>query len=150
MTYARGREILDADSHVMELPDFLDEFIEPELAGRLRRRALAAVAPLVDKAVAQADARRSDANEAAIAEERLLTDKGWLAMGAFDSQERSHALDLLGFQRQLVFATFATAMFVGSDVAVSLAPDTPVPRLPNGTLVQRISSVTARSAEPPL
>ena len=107
MTYAGTRDILDADSHVMELPDFLDEFIEPELAGRLRRRALAAVAPLVDKAVAQADARRSDANEAAIAEERLLTDKGWLAMGAFDSQERSHALDLLGFQRQLVFATFA-------------------------------------------
>jgi predicted TIM-barrel fold metal-dependent hydrolase len=48
---------------------------------------------------------------AALAEERLLDDKGWMAMGGFDPSERSRALDLLGFDGQLVFATFATAMF---------------------------------------
>jgi predicted TIM-barrel fold metal-dependent hydrolase len=73
-------------------------------------------APLVEEAVSRAERRRSSADESATAEERLLVDKGWLAMGAFDSQERSRALDLLGFRRQLVFATFATAMFVGRDV----------------------------------
>src|SRR2546421_182978 len=35
MSYAGTREILDADSHVMELPDFLDEFVQPEIAERL-------------------------------------------------------------------------------------------------------------------
>ncbi len=36
-------------------------------------------------------------------------------MGAFDPVERSHVLDLLGFEGQLVFATFATSMFAGRD-----------------------------------
>src|SRR4030095_6137424 len=53
---------------------------------------------------------------AAPAEEGLMGDKGWLAMGAFDPHERSHVLDLLGFDGQLVFATFATALFAGHDV----------------------------------
>ena len=116
MTYAGTRDILDADSHVMELPDFLDEFVEPDVAERLRRRPLEVAAPLVEEAVSRAERRRSSAEESAMAEERLLVDKGWLAMGAFDSQERSRVLDLLGFRRQLVFATFASAMFVGRDV----------------------------------
>src|SRR5947209_2140437 len=116
MTYAGTRDILDADSHVMELPDFLDEFVEPDIAGRLRRRPLEVAASFVEEAVSRAERRRSSAEESAMAEERLLVDKGWLAMGAFDSQERSRVLDLLGFRRQLVFATFASAMFVGRDV----------------------------------
>jgi predicted TIM-barrel fold metal-dependent hydrolase len=37
-------------------------------------------------------------------------------MGAFDPAERGRVLDLFGFDGQLVFATFATAMFVGRDV----------------------------------
>ena len=50
-----------------------------------------------------------------MAEERLLRDKGWYAMGAFDPVERSRVLDLLGVDGQLVFATFATARFTGKD-----------------------------------
>jgi predicted TIM-barrel fold metal-dependent hydrolase len=117
MSYAGTREILDADSHVMELPDFLDEFLEPELAERLRRDTLEAAKPLVDEAVDRAQARRADAGKATTAEERLLVDKGWLALGAFDPGERSRVLDLLGFRSQLVFATFATTMFLGRDLA---------------------------------
>src|SRR3954453_17107557 len=40
-------------------------------------------------------------------EDALLTKKGWDALGAVDAAERSRALDLLGFDRQLVFSTFA-------------------------------------------
>ena len=29
MSYAEGRAILDADSHLMELPGFLEPFMEP-------------------------------------------------------------------------------------------------------------------------
>jgi len=111
MTYAAGRTILDADSHVMELADFLDEFIDPAQSDRLRRRGMAALARVLDDAVAKADARRTSRDAAAEAEQRLMTDKGWSAMGGFDPTERSHVLDLLGFDGQLVFATFATAMF---------------------------------------
>jgi predicted TIM-barrel fold metal-dependent hydrolase len=116
MTYAGDRRILDADSHVMEPADFLDEHIDPAQRERLRRRAFDAFAPLLERAMAGAAARRSGTAAAAVAEERLLEDKGWLALGAFDPEERSRALDLLGFDGQLVFATFATTMFAGRDV----------------------------------
>ncbi|MHB1854194.1 MAG: amidohydrolase family protein [Acidimicrobiales bacterium] len=111
MTYAGAREILDADSHVMELGDFLDDFIEPGQADRLRRRGMEALAPVFEQAVRRAERRRSDPGMAAKAEEALMADKGWMAMGGFDPAERSRVLDLLGFQGQLVFATFATSMF---------------------------------------
>ena len=116
MTYAQGRRILDADSHVMELADFLDPFIDEAQRGRLRRRGMEALKPVLEAAVGRADARRTDPAKAAKAEERLLQDKGWSAMGAFDASERSRVLDLFGFEGQLVFATFATAMFTGRDV----------------------------------
>lgn len=116
MSYAGGRPILDADSHLMELPGFLDDHIEPDLLDRLRGRSMSRLQPVLDDARAHAAKRASDPAAAARAEERLWIDKGWHAMGAFDPVERSHALDLFGFQAQLVFATFATAMFVGRDV----------------------------------
>jgi predicted TIM-barrel fold metal-dependent hydrolase len=116
MTYAGGRTILDADSHVMELADFLDDFIEPSQRDCLRRGGMEALQPVLDDAVAKSHSRRSDPEKATLAEERLMTDKGWSAMGGFDPVERSRVLDLLGFHAQLVFATFATAMFTGKDL----------------------------------
>ena len=116
MTYAGTREILDADSHVMELDGFLDPFIEPELRDRLRRHSVEALRPVLDEATRLAVARRADPRKAAEAEERLLRDKGWYAMGAFDPQERSRVLDLFDFRGQLVFATFASTLFSGRDL----------------------------------
>src|ERR1051325_3427111 len=116
MSYAGTRELLDADSPVMELPDFLDEFVEPEIAERLRREAFEAAKPLIHEAVTRGPARQAAADHATSAEARLLVEKGWLAMGAFDAAERSRVLDLLGFQSQLVFATFASSMYAGRDL----------------------------------
>jgi len=116
VTYAGPRTILDADSHVMELADFLDEYIDPDQRDRLRRSGMEALRPVLERAVAKAEGRRTDPVVAADAEERLLRDKGWDALGGFDPEERSRALDLLGFGAQLVFATFASAMFAGRDV----------------------------------
>ena len=45
-----------------------------------------------------------------------MTAKGWHALGAFDPAERSRALDLLGFDAQLVFSTFAATQFSGDDI----------------------------------
>lgn len=116
MTYAGGRPMLDADSHLMELPGFLDDHIEPAMLDRLRDRSMSRLRPVLDDAVARAKARADDPATRAAAAERLLLDKGWHAMGAFDPAERSDALDLFGFEAQLVFATFATAQFMGRDL----------------------------------
>ena len=121
MSYADGRPILDADSHLMELPGFLDRFIEADMVDRLKGREMKALAPVLDRATADSEARKADPAVRAEAEARLLQDKGWLAMGAFDPAERHHVLDLFGFSGQLVFATFATAMFVGRDVDLHYA-----------------------------
>ncbi|MBN2622660.1 MAG: amidohydrolase family protein [Acidimicrobiales bacterium] len=116
MTYAGDQRILDADSHVMELSDFLDPHIDDEFRAGLRRKGMDALQPTLDDAIRRASRRREDAAVAAAADERLLQDKGWSALGAFDPAERSHALDLFGFDGQLVFATFATSMFTGRDL----------------------------------
>jgi uncharacterized protein len=115
MSYTGSRPTLDADSHLMELPGFLDPFIEESMRDRLRGRTMARLAPVLDAATAAAERRRQDPDFRAQAEDRLLRDKGWNAMGAFDPSERSHVVDLLGVDAQLVFATFATAMFMGGD-----------------------------------
>src|SRR5579863_5018428 len=94
-TYVGNRQVLDADSHVMELADFLDDFVDPAFKDRLRDVTGDRLAAVLDDAVAKSEARRSDAGKAKLAEERLFEDKGWHAMGAFDPAERSRVLDLL-------------------------------------------------------
>jgi predicted TIM-barrel fold metal-dependent hydrolase len=116
MTYVGDRKVMDADSHVMELEDFLDDYIDPDFKDRLRTGFPESFTPLLEDAVSKANARGSDKVVAELAEGRLLQDKGWHAMGAFDAKERSRVLDLLGVEGQLVFATFATARFAGRDL----------------------------------
>jgi uncharacterized protein len=114
-TYVGDRSVLDADSHVMELTDFLDDFVDPEFKDRLRNVTSDGLAVVLSDAIAKSEARNRDTEVAKLAEERLMRDKGWHAMGAFDPAERSRVLDLLGVEGQLVFATFATARFAGRD-----------------------------------
>jgi uncharacterized protein len=117
MTYAGPRTILDADSHVMELDDFLDNYLSGSERAQLNRGLFDARKETLEVATANAEARRTDPSTAAEAEERLMKDKGWSAMGGWDSQERSRVLDLLGFDAQLVFGTFGTLLYkVGSEL----------------------------------
>jgi uncharacterized protein len=113
MPYAEGRTYLDADSHVMELPGWLESYADPAIRDRLRPLQLGGAGALADRAVADAQQRKGDAQAAAGLEQTLLTSKGWAGLGAFDPTERSRALDLLGFDRQLVFSTFAPTQFLG-------------------------------------
>src|SRR5439155_1663818 len=110
MTYAGGRRMLDADSHVMELAEFLDAHIDAEQASRLRRGGMEALAPVLDKAVERAKSRRADPDKAAAADARLLQDKGWSAMGASDPMERRRVLDVGGGGRLLDRAFHNNAM----------------------------------------
>jgi len=114
-TYAGSRRICDADSHLMELSDWLVGYADPQLRDRIRPLYLGGAGALADDAVGRAEARRGDEAAAIALEGELLTKKGWHALGAFDPVERSRALDLLGFESQLVFSTFATTQFEGDD-----------------------------------
>jgi predicted TIM-barrel fold metal-dependent hydrolase len=114
-TYSGERVICDADSHVMELSDWLPAYADPSIRDRIRPLYLGGAGKLADEAVRQAEARRGDDAAAAAIEADLLTRKGWHALGAFDPAERSRALDLLGFESQLVFSTFAPTQFLGDD-----------------------------------
>jgi predicted TIM-barrel fold metal-dependent hydrolase len=115
MPYAEGRTYYDADSHIMELPDWLGGYVADDMRDRIGPLRLGAAGRLAEHAVAQAAERALDDAARSQLEEHLLDAKGWGALGAFDPDERSRALDLLGFDRQLVFPTFASSQFLGSD-----------------------------------
>jgi predicted TIM-barrel fold metal-dependent hydrolase len=78
---------------------------------------LGAAADLVADEADKAVRRREDPVARRELEERLQTAKGWSALGAFDSAERTRALDLFGFERQFVFSTYAAAQFLSKDPA---------------------------------
>lgn len=111
MSYAQGRLIHDADSHVMETHDWLDPFLEG--AGTAVLKNIYDKAPgFIRDQIDEARARKSDAEASALAAEKLIDGpKGWIAYGAFDRDERKQALDKIGFQSQLVFGTFALGVF---------------------------------------
>ncbi len=110
MAYAADRVYLDADSHVMERPDFIREFADASIRDRL--------AP-IDGGNGMTDADWAAATSRAAHPADVVADlvglgdgliagpKGYDALGAFHTGERSRALDLLGFERQLVFSTFS-------------------------------------------
>jgi predicted TIM-barrel fold metal-dependent hydrolase len=116
MAYApTSRAFYDADSHIMELPDFLQKYADPELRSDLP--AVSYSASLVtDEEVAEIMARGGRHSEEHLVEllglgDRILeTCKEIQALGAFDGRERSKAVDMLGFKKQLVFATHSPAM----------------------------------------
>ena len=118
MNYADGRTIHDADSHVMELPDWLESYADPAMRDRIRPLQLGKAGKAAQKAVDAAAQRRDHSDGIVAAEEQLMTAKGWGALGAFDAGERSRALDLLGFESQLVFSTFAGTQYAGLDPEV--------------------------------
>ena len=109
MPYAEGRVFLDADSHVMETPEWLPSYADPAFRDRIRPFSLGStgtsdrVRQMIDRGLRRA----GKAEERRGYEEELLTRKSWDAYGAFHREDRSRALDLLGFEAQLVFSTFA-------------------------------------------
>jgi predicted TIM-barrel fold metal-dependent hydrolase len=112
MTYAPShRAFYDADSHIMELPDFLKKYADPALRDEIPEVSYSA-SIVTDEEVAVLMARGGRHSEEHVA--RLLSlggdqliekSKEIQALGAFDSRERSLAMDMLGFRKQLVFAT---------------------------------------------
>jgi predicted TIM-barrel fold metal-dependent hydrolase len=115
MTYAPAtRAFYDADSHIMELPDFLKKYADPELRDEIPLVSYSA-SVVTDEEVAVIVAqggRHSPEHVAAqitLGDKLIESSKEIQALGAFDGADRSTALDLLGFRKQLVFATHSVA-----------------------------------------
>jgi predicted TIM-barrel fold metal-dependent hydrolase len=111
-TYATGRVYLDADSHVVETEEWLAPFADPALRSRLRPLDFGkGGGEVARKALERAERRAASGGSPFREGDTVMTAKGWTAYGAFDKSERTAALDLLGFHRQLVFSTFAPLQF---------------------------------------
>ena len=116
MAYAPShRAFYDADSHIMELPDFLKKYADPGVRDDIPEVSYAA-SLVTDEEVAVIvgqGGRHSPehvAAQVALGDRLIESSKEIQALGAFDRDDRSRALDLLGFKKQLVFATHSVAM----------------------------------------
>ena len=117
MTYAGERTIFDADSHLLELPDFLSSHADT----RTRRLLPDLGATLVGQFnPGQYDQKQGHDPERV----RQLVELGdnltrgpkWHeALGSFNGPERTQALDLLGFSEQVVFSSFCARLIFDPD-----------------------------------
>lgn len=124
MAYASGRTFFDADSHIMELPDFLTAHADRDVADKLPPFRFEAAGALARSVQTYADTGRPTAEAQHL---RDLGDalihgpKGYAALGAFDGAERGDALDRLGFAKQLVFSSLCTDLLFGEQVPADVA-----------------------------
>jgi len=95
-------EMHDADAHIVEPPDWLLPYADPGVRSRLEPyydKEWAAHRKFLDDALkkhADPEYRAKDAEE-------IWLRKNYWATGSFLKEDRSQALDLLGFQSQLIF-----------------------------------------------
>ncbi|MCB1692879.1 MAG: amidohydrolase family protein [Pseudomonadales bacterium] len=115
MAYAPDNlPIYDADSHIMELPDFLKAYADPSVRDDIPEVSYSASLVTdeeVEVIVSQGN-RHSDEHRAsmiALGDKLIESSKEIQALGAFNKADRSVAMDLLGFRKQLVFATHSVA-----------------------------------------
>ena len=126
MTYAGERVIFDADSHLMELPDFLARNAERAVLQRMPSLGEIRLSDVGERMRSFEGANGHDPQTVAARValgDRITRGPKWHdALGAFNGKERGLALDLLGFQRQVVFSSFcATKVFEASDIDVRYA-----------------------------
>lgn len=111
MSYAAGRLIHDADSHLMEMTDVLDPYFEKRLLARYHDLPIYKWKHSHAHWMNEERDRHEDAAYRAAAGEAILLNKNYKALGAFRRQDRPAALDRLGFASQLVFTTFCLGNF---------------------------------------
>jgi len=124
MSYANGRLIHDADSHLMELDDCLDEHFEPGRLAAFHASTGYQAALRRNLRPGRSHQAHADAAFRAGVAANLMLRKNYEAHGAFIAADRPQALDLLGFASQLVFTTFCLGNFgldQGDDLALCYA-----------------------------
>jgi predicted TIM-barrel fold metal-dependent hydrolase len=116
MPYApAGTVIHDADSHVVETPDFFLPFADPDIRPKLKPLYVSSVKPGEDDMIEHYRKQHADAEFRAKDEEEIMLRKNWKATGSFIKEDRPAALDMLGFASQLVFNTFANGQLLAAE-----------------------------------
>jgi len=128
MPYAEGRIYNDADSHIMETFDWLVSYADPDVRDRIKPMSVQmaggkATADLVAALPGIIERRKRDPEAMARAEAKILERKSWHALGGFDPDERRRALDLLGYNRQLVFTGTSPGQFWGYGGITQIEPE---------------------------
>jgi len=111
MPYVENRIVHDADSHLMELTDCLDAFLDPKYRAAYDNLPKLKAWPRDGKLVKHANKQHDDAEFRAGSDANILLRKNYEALGSFRKQDRPHALDLLGFTSQLIFTTWCLGNF---------------------------------------
>jgi uncharacterized protein len=111
MPYVENRIVHDADSHLMELADSLDEFMDSKTRAAYDSLPKILKQPRDAEYAAKARAQQSDAAFRAGAGENILLRKNYEALGSFRKEDRPRALDELGFTSQLIFTTWCLGNF---------------------------------------
>lgn len=126
MSYAGTRTIFDADSHLMELPDFLTRNASRSIIDQLPDLGAALTGQFnPDSHAGQARHSAEYVEELLQFGDNLTKGPKWHeALGAFNGEERGQALDLLGFQYQVVFSSFCARLIfdaASNDIAYGAA-----------------------------
>lgn len=111
MPYVENRVVHDADSHLMELSDCLDAYLDPKFRAAYDELPKLKQWPRDGQLVKWANARQDDAEFRSGADANILLRKNYEALGAFRAKDRPRALDLLGFSSQLIFTTWCLGNF---------------------------------------
>ena len=105
----------DADSHVVEAPESWFDFADAAVRERMRPLYTATTAPGEDDLIEHFAAKHADPEFRSRDADEIMLRKNWKATGSFIKEDRPHALDLLGFDSQLVFNTFGNKYLLQSE-----------------------------------
>ena len=110
MAYApTERPFYDADSHIMELPNFLKAYADPGIRDEVPEVSYSASLVTdeeVDIIMDQGGKHSEEhvAAQIALGDKLIESSKEIQALGAFNKSDRTVAMDMLGFKKQLVLS----------------------------------------------
>jgi hypothetical protein len=150
--YSRGRLVHDADAHIMEPPTWLRDHADPSIRDRIEPLRYSSGNELrqtgdpdeqqhdLDTAFDRIRARHASPEYQAVEDAEIMLRKNFAATGSFIAEDRSRALDLLGFSSQLVFNTFHNRRLRDWEHGVDLALMLGVARAHNRGMVEFCSA----------
>lgn len=123
-TYAAGRRIVDIDAHILEPKGWLRSYASAAVQDQIPElgEGDANFNQLLDDSYRDYDQRKNDEIfQSKLASEFMsMPRKGWMSFGGWDVDERRQALDLLGFDCQLIFPTGSFEQIMQTPTSVRL------------------------------